>query len=283
MQSGGEGGIRTHGTVTRTTVFETVRRYGFCCGGAVVEAANVPIAGQSNPRSCLLTPKRTLNSLPRRSTKMSLIIIRYEKHFEAAATWYRLDCRGSNIKRATPSVIKDRMDKIARAARRLLKWLDIDHRDNYRYAADGPRDFALLEFLASAENGNEDEVTRATARVEQLVEILDAADAAQKLEHLARKAADDAVQIGELTVPKRHRGHAAENDWIAVMMSTYKKLTGKEPRTSVIAPGRSGRGKAAGPLIRFLEAAGKPLGMKYSANSWRGRVEDIRTGGRRLK
>jgi hypothetical protein len=210
-------------------------------------------------------------------------IIRYEKHFEAAATWYRLDCRGSNIKRATPSVIKDRMDKIARAARRLLKWLDIDHRDNYRYAADGPRDFALLEFLASAENGNEDEVTRATARVERLVEILDAADAAQKLEHLARKAADDAVQIGELTVPKRHRGHAAENDWIAAMMSTYKKITGKEPRTSVIAPGRSGRGKAAGPLIRFVQPAGKPLGMKYSADSWRGRVEDIRTGGRRLK
>ena len=97
-------------------------------------------------------------------------IIRYEKHFEAAAMWYWLDRQGSNIRRA-PSVIKDRMDKIASAARRLLKWLDIDHRDNYRYAADGPRDFTLLEFLASAEEGNEDEVTRATARVGQLVEI----------------------------------------------------------------------------------------------------------------
>ena len=91
------------------------------------------------------------------------------------------------------------------------------------------------------------------------------------------------MQIGELTVPKGRRGHATENNWIAAMMSTYKKITGKEPRTSVIAPGRSGRGKAAGPLIRFLEAAGKPLGMKYSADSWRGRVEDVRTGGRRLK
>jgi hypothetical protein len=210
-------------------------------------------------------------------------VIRYEKHFEAVAMLYRLDCRGSNIKRATPSAIKDRMEKIASAARRLLKWLDIDHRDNYRYAADGPRDFALLEFLASAENGNEDEVTRATARVERLVEILDAVDAARELERRARKAAEDAVQMGKLTVAKGHRGHAAENDWIAAMMSTYKKITGNEPRTSVIAPGRSGRGKAAGPLIRFLEAAGKPLGMKYSADSWRGRVEDIRTGGRRLK
>ena len=197
--------------------------------------------------------------------------------------WYRLDCRGSNIKRTTPSVIKDRMEKIASAAHRLLKWLDIDHRDNYRHAADGPEDFTLLEFLASAENGSEDEVTRATGRIGRLVEILEAVDAARELEHRARKAVQDAVQIGELTVPKEHRGHAAENNWIAAMMSTYKKITRKEPRTSVIAPGRSGRGKAAGPLIRFLQAAGKPLGMKYSANSWRGRVEDIRRGGRRLK
>ena len=42
---------------------------------------------------------------------------------------------------------------------------------NYRNAADGPGDFALLEALASTENGSEDEVTKATAQIGRLEEI----------------------------------------------------------------------------------------------------------------
>ena len=46
------------------------------------------------------------------------------------------------------------------------------------------------------------------------------------------------------------------------MMSLYGKITGRKPGTSIISPGRPDEGKAAGPLIRFLAAAGRPLGMR---------------------
>jgi hypothetical protein len=108
-------------------------------------------------------------------------------------------------------------------------------------------------------------------------------DAARELERRARKSSEDAVRIGELIVLKGHHGDAAVNSWVAATMSIYKKITRKDPRTSVIAPERLGEGKAAGPLIRFLEAAAKPLRIKLSADSWRGRVRDVLTDGRRQK
>jgi len=89
------------------------------------------------------------------------------------------------------------------------------------------------------------------------------------------------MRIGKLTVLKGHRGEAAVNDWIAAMISIYKEITGKDPGISVGAPGKPGRGKAAGPLIRFLQAAGKPIGIQLSPESFAGRIKDIRTGGRR--
>jgi hypothetical protein len=100
--------------------------------------------------------------------------------------------------------------------------------------------------------------------------------------------AEDVAQIGELIVPKGHHGQVAENDWIAVMMSIYKRITGTDPGISVVAPsrsdrGRSDRGKATGPLIRFLEAAARPIGIELSPDSFAGRIKDIRTGGRRRK
>jgi hypothetical protein len=146
-----------------------------------------------------------------------------------------------------------------------------------REAEDGPGAIALLECLASAEDEDEDAVKRATARVGRLVETFDAIDAARELERRANKAAEDALQIGELVVPKEHQGDVALNNWIAAVMSIYKRITGKGitgkgPGTSVAAPGSVRRGTAAGPLIRFLGAAGKPLGIQLSPDSWRGRV-----------
>jgi hypothetical protein len=128
-----------------------------------------------------------------------------------------------------------------------------------------------------------DTAVRATARIGRLVEILEAVDAARELERRASMGAEDAVQIGELVVPKGHHGQVAVNDWIAAMMSIYQKITGTDPGISVVAPGRPGRGKAAGPLIRFLQAAGKPIGIELSADSLAGRIKDVRTGGRRRK
>jgi hypothetical protein len=205
-------------------------------------------------------------------------VMRHDKSFEAAATWYRL--YHDAPQGVAPSEMRKRMTQIANAARKLFRHLDIF---DPAQAADGPGAISVLQFLASADDGTEDAVIRATARIGRLVEVLEAADAAQELERRARKGAEDAVRIGELIVPKGHHGEAAVNNWIADLMSIYKKITEKDPRTSVIAPERPGEGKAAGPLIRFLEAAGKPLRIKHSPDSWRGRVRDILTDDRRQK
>jgi hypothetical protein len=204
---------------------------------------------------------------------------RYEKEFEAAAMWYRLGRNALEINRTTPSVMRKRMKQIASAAQKLLRHLDV--RDPAQ-APDGPA-IAVLQVLASADGGTEDAVVRATARMGRLVEILEAMDATREIKHRAEIGAEDVVRVGELVVPKGHQGEAAVNDWIAAMMSIYKQITGNDPGISVVAPGRLGRGKAAGPLIRFLEAAGKPLRIQLSAESFAGRIKDIRTGGRRRK
>jgi len=169
------------------------------------------------------------------------------------------------------------MTQIANAARKLLRHLGVWKPTQ---APDGPA-IAVLQVLASTHDGSEDAVVRATARVGRLVEILEAADAAREFERRARMGAEDVVRIGKLVVLKGHRGEAAVNDWIAAMMSIYKQITGKDPGISVGAPGRRRRGKAAGPLIRFLEAAGKPIGIQLAPESLAGRIKDIRTGGRR--
>jgi hypothetical protein len=202
---------------------------------------------------------------------------RYERQFEAAAMWYRLGRNALKIHRTTPSVMSKRMEQIANAARKLLHHLDV--RDPSQ-APDGPG-IAVLQVLASADGGNEDAVVRATARIGRLVEILEAVDATREIKRRAEIGAEDVVRVGEMVVPKGHHGETAVNDWIAAMMSIYKQITGKEPGISVAVPGRPDRGKAYGPLIRFLGAVGRPLGIQLSPESFAGRIRDIRTGGRR--
>jgi hypothetical protein len=59
------------------------------------------------------------------------------------------------------------------------------------------------------------------------------------------------------------------------MMSLYRTITGSDPATSVGAPERPNEGIAGGPLIRFLEAAGKPLQIEFSGDAWRSRARTI--------
>ena len=80
--------------------------------------------------------------------------MRHEKIFEAAAMWYRLYCEARIGERITPFRMRKRMTKIASAAERLLKHLGD--------APDGPA-LAVLEVLASSDDGTEDGVVRATA------------------------------------------------------------------------------------------------------------------------
>ena len=204
-------------------------------------------------------------------------VCRHEKRFEAAAMWYRLGQNALKNQRTAPFVMRRRMTQIANDARKLLRHLGVW---DPAQAPDGPS-IAVLQVLASTGDVTEDAVVRATARIGRLVEILEAADAVREVEHRAHRGAEDVVRIGRLVVPKGHQGKAAANDWIASMMSIYKQITGNDPGLSVVAPGRVGRGKAVGPLIRFLEAAGKPIGIRLSPDSFAGRIKDIRTGGRR--
>ena len=67
--------------------------------------------------------------------------------------------------------------------------------------------------------------------------------------HCAQKAAIEVAEVGKLTVREGNPGDDAINKWIAAMMTVYRKITGKEPATSVGAPSRSNEGIAAGPLI----------------------------------
>lgn len=196
--------------------------------------------------------------------------------FEAAAVWYRSDSRSPRRVPSSKTIAKAK--QIAAAAKKLLRHLKIS---DYRNA-DDPGDWGLIEALASTRDGTQDAIIRATERIGRLAEIFEGIDAAAFLAREATDAAEDARRLSRL-LPSGHLGETAENDWIAAMMSLYEKITGRTARTSVGAPSRSDEGKASGPLIRFLTAAGKPLGIRYSPESWRGRIRDNKTGGRRRK
>ena len=103
-------------------------------------------------------------------------------------------------------------------------------------------------------------------------------NASAEFEGRAQKAAIEAAEIGKLTVREGNPGDDAVNEWIAAMMTVYRAITGKEPATSVGAPERPNEGIAAGPLIRFLKAAGKPLKIEFSEDAWRSRVRTILKG-----
>ena len=197
-------------------------------------------------------------------------VMKLERLFEAAAHWYSHDLKAP--RRPAPSEVRRKLDNIAKSASRLLKHLSIERHED---AADGPSDITILEWLASSRDGNEDAVTSAAERIGRLVEITEATEATNDLEARASQAAEDVLKLGKLIVPKGHQGDAAVNNWIAAMMRLYKKVTGSDPGTSVGAPGRPNEGVAGGPFIRFLSAAGKPLGIKYSSEAWRSRVRTI--------
>ena len=173
----------------------------------------------------------------------------YRNRFEAAAEWYRSDCRSP--RRVRPSTIKHQAGLIAAVAKRLLRHLEIY---DYRKASEGPRDLALLDALSLAEDGMEENVIRATERVGRLVEIFDGIDATDELKRRGLAAADDASQTSRLTTLRGRRGNPAVNSWMTEMMPIYRALAGKDPRISVNA-----YGKSTGPFLRFLKAASKPL------------------------
>jgi hypothetical protein len=193
-----------------------------------------------------------------------------ESNFEAAAFWFRLDKRQPT--RAPPSKQREKLTQVAKSARRLLKSLGINDPDE---APDGPGDPDILKAVVLAGEPDENPVLEATRRIGRLVELVEGIAAAAEFDRRAQKAATEVAQVGKLTVRSGNTGDDAVNDWIATMLGVYRTITGKEPTTSVGAPARPNAGKAAGPLIRFLQAAGKPLNIEFSEDAWRSRVRTI--------
>ena len=200
-------------------------------------------------------------------------ITRHENQFEAAALWYRLNKR--RPMRTAPSKLRGKLERIANSARRLLTSLGVEDPDK---AADGPGDAELLHALVLSGEPNEDPVIVATRRIGRLAEVIDGVAAAAEFDRRARKAAIVVAEIGKLTVREGNPGDDAVNDWIAAMMGLYRRITGKEPATSVGGPARPNEGIAAGPLVRFLQAAGKPLEIEFSEDAWRSRVRTVLKG-----
>ncbi len=208
----------------------------------------------------------------------------HRKLLEAAAHLFRLSrglpqARSRSSRRRTPSQSKAKLRQISQSARRLLKHLGVptDELGRVRIedAYDGPGDFEILQVLSWALDHDENPVVVATRRIGRLAEILEAIEAASELEQWAEQSAEDVVEFGQLTVPKGHRGDMPLNDWIAAMLAAYKQITGKEPATSIGAPERDNEGVPGGPLLRFLEAAGKPLGIELTPDAWRSRVRSL--------
>lgn len=96
--------------------------------------------------------------------------------------------------------------------------------------------------------------------------------AAEELANSAISAKGGTAAIRETTVTPRFRGHPAINGWIDDMLSLYVRITGRKAGTSVRSETDHNAGDADGPLIRFLSAAGKQLGLDFTPHGWRGRI-----------
>lgn len=202
------------------------------------------------------------------------LVVRHEGHFEAAAMFYRAAKRSP--KRTPPSILERRLTRIGNRASDLLLALGVSDASN---SADGPTS-DILDVLASADLGEERLVLQSTTRVGQMAEALEilsaAAGAAKTIQNVAKSANQDVTEIHKRIVPPGNKGNDAVNDWIVDMFPIYRAITGSNIGTSVGSPESATEGQARGPLICFLTAAGKPLGIENTSEAWRERVRLIR-------
>lgn len=195
--------------------------------------------------------------------------------FETAARDYRLN--NNTSKRVPPSVWSPKLRSIRKNAERLLASLDIY---DPAEAADGPPP-ELLAVLASHNEDNEEPVIlRATDRVGNLVETLnaleEAAEAARTLEQYSELAIESVKTVHKPLTTPGNKGDVAVNKWIDAAATIYTRITGRPVGTSVGSPESKAAGKPRGPLIRFLTAAGAPLGIEYTGEAWRERIKRVK-------
>jgi len=180
-------------------------------------------------------------------------VVRYRREFEAAAFEFR--SWGKAFEKSTPTELLRKLKRIRDAAHKLLRLLGVD---DPSVAVDGPGDREIFDVLTMTQ-GSDDLVANATGRIGRLVEILDSIRGAEHLRRLVERAALERAELARITTTPGNSGDIALNEWIAVMMTLFKRMTGKDPAASVGAPGRKDEGKVGGPFIRFLCAAAQPL------------------------
>jgi hypothetical protein len=117
-------------------------------------------------------------------------IAKRENLFEAAALWYRLGKRQPT--RIAPSKLREKLDQVAKSARRLLKSLGVN---GPAEAADGPGNIEILAALVLASERNEDPIIEATRRIGRLAEIIDGVAAAADFERRAKLAATEVTRV----------------------------------------------------------------------------------------
>jgi hypothetical protein len=83
-------------------------------------------------------------------------VVKHEKLFDHAAHWYGLDCGLPRCdpprpRRTPPSIMRIKLQRIAKSAVRLLKDLEIEKTED---AYGGPGNLELLETMAWAENAS---------------------------------------------------------------------------------------------------------------------------------
>jgi len=200
-------------------------------------------------------------------------VARHKLRIEAIALQYRIDTGGPTL--IAPSTAIRKLGLTAQAARRLLRHMGVNHRDVGK-AADGHHVSTIFDALASVDTEQEEAIEDATGRIARLVEILEAAAAARGIERVATEVEADSGAIREISGATGHTGDLALNNWIGAMMALYEEITGKTPSAAYLFSSR----EAGGPLIRFLQAAAKPLRIDVTPDSLRSRIhQNARIGG----
>jgi hypothetical protein len=115
--------------------------------------------------------------------------------FEAAAIWFRLDQR--RPERSAPSKLREKLNRVASSARRLLKNLGINDPDE---AADGPGDREIFDALVLLGETDATPVLEATRRIGRLVQLVEFTAAAAELERRAQRAANEVTEVGKLMI-----------------------------------------------------------------------------------
>jgi len=205
-------------------------------------------------------------------------VMRYGARFEAAGWFYQN--RGKAFEGRTPGQLKERLAQVNRNARRLLKSLGVE---DLRDSPDGPGDREILDVLTYPPDGSEEIVVEATRRVGRLAEILEGIDATRVIERLARHAVVEVDRLAESTFAEGHAGEVELDNWIGDMMHLYQLITGRKPGRSVGAQGQSNEGISTGPLLRFLQAAGKPLCLSFAEDAWGARIQRAQARARERK